>query len=89
MILNLITYAFDLAHDLVRYRNAGSYERDISSLQAQNELSAPSTYCVTGPPITPKVAMDNSYYTAQANFVAERLAGESVGDQIADYIGGD
>ena len=86
MAKSLITAVFDLAHEFVKFRAGQSYTGDMSSLQAENELSAPTTYCVGGPPVTPKVLSDQSYYTAQANYIAARDTGRSPGDEMLDYF---
>ena len=85
---SLITTVFDLAHGFVRYRAAASLARDMAGMQAENEISAPSTWCVegNGPPVTEETKADDRYYTAQANYIAARDTSTSPGDEITKYF---
>ena len=43
-----------------------AHAADMSSIEAQNEGSAPTTWCADGPPISDYEAVTDGDYTAQA-----------------------
>jgi len=85
-IYNLIRNTFNVGHAIIHAGMEASHAAEMASISAQYD-NGPSTWCVNGPPITPKAAMDDAYYTAQANLGAERLTGTSPGDEILKYFG--
>jgi hypothetical protein len=84
-IYNFITHTFNLAHNIIHAGMEASHAAEMASISAQYD-NGPSTWCVNGPPITPQAAMDDAYYTAQANLEAARLSGQSPGDEIMRYF---
>ena len=84
-IFTFVTHTFNIANAVISAGMEAAYHAEMASLSALYD-EGPSTWCVSGPPITPEVAMADAYYTAQANLEVERLTGLSPGDEILRYF---
>jgi hypothetical protein len=85
-VFNYITQSFNVAHATLDTMLQDSFAAEMASISALHD-HGPSTWCVTSPPITPQISLDNACYTAQANLEVERLTGQRPGDQILRYCG--